>query len=134
MNLAPCIEIFERSVIAERWAQLKQWGEQRHPDGTGAWNRPKADKYREYCELAFDRGQGTWAHILLEEVYEALAESDEVLLRAELVQVAAVCLSWIEDIDSRAHDRAVLAEHEKELKAEAEAAAQLQESKELVFA
>ncbi|MEY9934267.1 hypothetical protein ABH926_008932 [Catenulispora sp. GP43] len=39
--------------------------------------------------------------MLLEEVYEALAEVDPAALRAELVQVAAVAAAWVEDIDSR---------------------------------
>lgn len=39
--------------------------------------------------------------MLLEEVFEAMAESDLVKLRAELVQTSAVCVAWIEDIDSR---------------------------------
>lgn len=135
LNLAPCIDIFSRDVIAERWAQLKKWGEQRHPDGTGPIYRDLADKYRFLCDDHFVRGRGTWLDILLEEVYEASAEEpDSPELRGELVQVAAVALAWVENIDSRAHDRAVLAQHEKELVAEAEAAAALQESKELVFA
>lgn len=39
--------------------------------------------------------------MLLEEVAEAFAESDDARLRAELVQVAAVAQAWIESIDRR---------------------------------
>jgi hypothetical protein len=43
-----------------------------------------------------------WVDILEEEVAEAAAESDPAKLRAELVQVAAVAVAWIEAIDRRA--------------------------------
>ncbi|HYF53037.1 MAG TPA: hypothetical protein VEA41_02135 [Salinarimonas sp.] len=43
----------------------------------------------------------TYSQILAEEVAEALAESDPMLLRAELVQVAAVAVQWVEAIDRR---------------------------------
>lgn len=43
-----------------------------------------------------------WRHILDEEVAEALAETDPERLRAELVQVAAVAVQWIEALDRRA--------------------------------
>jgi hypothetical protein len=41
----------------------------------------------------------TWAHILTEEFYEALAEADPEKLREELVQVAAVAVAWVECLD-----------------------------------
>ena len=41
------------------------------------------------------------ADILAEEVAEVYAESDPDRLRAELIQVAAVCVQWIEAIDGR---------------------------------
>jgi len=53
-------------------------------------------------DLRVQRGEpATWEMILLEEVWEALAETDPVKLRAELIQVAAVAVAWVEDIDSR---------------------------------
>ena len=47
-------------------------------------------------------GSVTFEHILTEEWAEAMAESDPDALRAELVQVAAVAVQWIEAIDIRA--------------------------------
>lgn len=38
----------------------------------------------------------TWAHLVREEVAEAFKESDPERLAAELVQVAALCVSWVE--------------------------------------
>lgn len=97
-------------IHKERTTQNCKWGEQNHPDGTGPdvrlfdlevlptygtcarIGRNHAD------ELAAD-GRSLWAPILLEEVFEALAEHDPARLRAELVQVAAVATAWVEALD-----------------------------------
>jgi len=94
-------------VATERLNQDKRFGEQNHPDIGG----PNADRLRQYYSRNADdhrhdndhRGDWplAWDGILLEEVYEALAESDPAKLRAELVQVAAVAVAWIEAIDRR---------------------------------
>lgn len=41
------------------------------------------------------RGEPTWANVLGEEFFEALAEDDWPKLRAELIQVAAMATSWV---------------------------------------
>ncbi|MHA4776035.1 hypothetical protein L1085_016185 [Streptomyces sp. MSC1_001] len=95
---------FVAAVDDERLAQLAKWGDQKHPDGTGSLvQAAEADKARAGCQAAFARGEGTWMHVLIEEVFEALAEDDLVKLRAELVQVAAVAAAWVQDIDTRPH-------------------------------
>ncbi|MFD7185527.1 NUDIX hydrolase [Streptomyces sp. NPDC059904] len=87
---------------AERQRQLSKFGEQQHPDGTGSrMQRDIADLTRKACQDAAAKGDVTWRHILDEEVAEAHAEKDPAALRAELVQVSAVCAAWIADIDSR---------------------------------
>lgn len=104
-------------VRMERARQDAKWGEQNHHDGTGAFSirdgRPVPDRYvgevrraradaaQQACDEAFANGRGTWRLILLEEVHEALAEDDPARLRAELVQVAAVAVKWIEALDRR---------------------------------
>lgn len=60
------------------------------------------DLFRRVCQGNTDRGRRNWHDILREEVYEAFAEDDPDLLRAELVQVACVAARWIKDIDRRA--------------------------------
>ncbi len=90
-------------VYQERGRQDLQWGCQDHPDGTGS----KVDKWdavqkTEACQMAFKSGNGTWLHILSEEVAEVLAESDPRLLGEELIQVAAVCVAWKEKLDRAA--------------------------------
>lgn len=95
-----------RSVLtetsAERDRQLGRWGVQHHPDGTGdvRW-RSQRDEAREWTDNAAKIGAVTWQDILYEEVAEAFAEHEPAALRRELVQVAAVAVAWIEDIDSR---------------------------------
>lgn len=89
-------------VDTERQRQLAKWGDQHHPDGTGSpVMREQADSARAACQYLADNGGPDWRAILLEEVHEALAESDPKALRTELVQCAAVIQAWITDIDSR---------------------------------
>lgn len=91
-----------QEIFNERKAQHKKWGEQNHPDGTSADWAPKADFHKRECNIATEEGKLTWRHILREEVYEAFAEADVDTLRAELIQIAAVTVAWIEAIDRRA--------------------------------
>lgn len=101
-------------IRAERARQDGTWGEQNHPDMAGdataqcdaremfeGW----AGNYREINNGNFDPRDADrrldWTGIFLEEVYEALAESDPAKIRAELIQVAAVAAAWIECIDRR---------------------------------
>jgi hypothetical protein len=89
-------------VTRERQRQDDKWGELHYPDGTG---RPGdihfAAGFKAICK-ANDPAADNWRDILAEEVFEAFAETDPAMLRAELVQVAAVAQAWAEDIDSRA--------------------------------
>lgn len=88
-------------IAEERNRQDEKWGEQNHPDGTGP-TIPTLNA-REHaiheCDYAHSNGTGTWRHILEEEYREALAESDPAKLRAELIQMAAVAVAWIQKID-----------------------------------
>lgn len=104
-------------VHAERQRQDARWGEQNHPDGTGSsasllddigalWddnsNADVADAARDRVEALAAVNRCTYAHILAEEFFEALAEDDPRGVRAELIQVAAVAVAWVEAIDRRA--------------------------------
>ncbi|ABS03238.1 hypothetical protein [Kineococcus radiotolerans] len=89
-------------VQAELARQDAKWNEQNHPDGTGgATYRSLSNVFRQHCDLATAQGQLTWTDILREEVHEAFAEDDPQLLRAELIQVAAVAVQWIGALDRR---------------------------------
>lgn len=102
-------------VRIERTRQHAKWGEQNHPDGTGldalfvmASYGCDAEDAKACCQAAFRAGEGTYAHILWEEFAEALEETDPKRLRAELVQVAAVVVQWIEKLDRERLERALL--------------------------
>ena len=88
-------------VADERVAQVEKWGVQSRPDGTATANGPYAEKAKELTDAKAEDGTLTWADILSEEVLEAFAETDPETLREELIQVAAVAVSWAEDIDRR---------------------------------
>lgn len=89
-------------IAEERARQDAKWGEQNHPNGTGDYLEIiEADVARMACEGAAEGGYLDWLHILREEVCEAFAESDPARIRAELVQVAAVAVAWVEAIDRR---------------------------------
>lgn len=89
-------------ILDECDAQDRKWGEQNHPDGTGLdGDRLAASLAKLVYEAEVLFGVITWRSILTEEVAEAYAEKDPVKLRAELIQVAAVCTAWIEAIDRR---------------------------------
>ncbi|WP_187138379.1 hypothetical protein [Cellulomonas timonensis] len=90
-------------LAVERGRQYAKHGNQAHlPDGTGGSQaQALAGMARSDCQTAAAAGAVTFAHILAEEVAEALAEDTAAELRAELVQVAAVAVQWIEAIDAR---------------------------------
>lgn len=90
-------------IESERGRQDRKFGAQNCPDGTGGIAAAcRAFRSRSDCDAADGLGRKTWRHILDEEVAEALAETEADRLRAELVQVAAVAVAWIEAIDRRA--------------------------------
>lgn len=91
------------AVGSERERQNDKWGAIRDfPDGTAEYDAvANANAAKDACDMAFREGTGTWAHIFKEEVFEALAESDVEKLRAELIQVAAVAVAWVQALDRR---------------------------------
>lgn len=62
-------------------------------------HKAMADAWKRTNALRVERGELAWDGILLEEVFEALAEADPAAMRAELVQAAAVIVNMIECLD-----------------------------------
>lgn len=77
------------------------WGVQEFPDGSGPEFVEDAEQAKRECAAAWQGGELTWRHILAEEFFEALAESDPAALRGELVQTAAVAVHWVQSLDRR---------------------------------
>lgn len=94
-------------VRAERYSQDDKWGEQNHPDCDESYDvreeyESEAYTWKHINEARVARGTLSNDGILLEEVYEALAEiGDDAKLREELIQVAAVAVMWVEQIDRK---------------------------------
>jgi hypothetical protein len=93
-------------VHAERRRQDSIWGEQNHPDACGHGDVELVAhelEAREVNRKLKAEGKMSWAAILGEEAAEVFDEVnvDDESLRAELVQMAAVAVAWIECIDRR---------------------------------
>lgn len=96
-------------VFDERLRQVARYGHNEHlQDGTGPeseWLQPISSRSADNIQSQFRQeyelheameGMPTWMHLIREEIAEAFeAEDDEALCR-ELIQVAALCVSWVE--------------------------------------
>jgi hypothetical protein len=103
---APGVRQFAEDVDTERLNQLRQWGEQHHPNGTGRpGDRELADHFRAVCK-ANGPVEDNWRDIAAEEAFEAFAETDWPKLRTELIQLSAVLAAWIADGDRRGSEEA----------------------------
>jgi hypothetical protein len=112
----------ELDVLGEVWRERRRqdekWGEQNHPDvptprsitttprhmARVALGIPTASSAKSATDTAAANGRVTWGHIATEELAEAVeaaAEGDAEALRTELVQLAAVCVQWVQAIDRR---------------------------------
>lgn len=107
------IEVLER-VFQERTRQVSTYGHNTDlEDGTGPetrWALPASSNSARDLEQMFrqdyedyeeETGKPTWVHLVREEIAEAFQETDPALLAAELTQVAALCVSWVEKLETR---------------------------------
>lgn len=87
-------------VIAERDRQLQLWGVQSHPSvhprGARHYLGMGADEAIAITESRADAGSLTWGDIAFEEFAEALDADTQEARIEELIQLAAVIVSWIE--------------------------------------
>lgn len=114
---AGCSEVLDL-VREERIRQVAEYGmNDAQFDGTGPnarWLLPFTSESaaviehtlrQDYEEFKADHGAPdglpTWLHLVREEVAEAFCEEDPARLAAELVQVAALCVSWVEQLRKR---------------------------------
>lgn len=101
-------------VFEERERQVKIYGSnddlEDRPERPEGWVYPYSaandsalqrefrEDYSEHCEA---HGKPTWMHLLREEFAEAMEERDDGKLATELIQLAALCVSWVEKIETR---------------------------------
>lgn len=87
-------------IFKERLRQNKKFGvsSQDHlANGTGSgYYQSMCKVKRDFCDSQTVK---TMDSILLEEVYEAMAEKDPIRLKTELTEAAAVCVKWIEKLN-----------------------------------
>lgn len=97
-------------VFKEREAQEVRYGEanKKLESGSGPetrWLLPytggsaqdiQEELRADYEDFEEETGQPTWVHLVREEVAEAFQEDDPERLAEELIQVAALCVSWAE--------------------------------------
>ncbi len=106
-------------VRKEMERQVEKWGEQNHPsvlplsqseaarnlsfEAPPSWyyNLPSEKSVKFACDEAAKSGRLTYAHIAVEELVEAIDADTDEDRRAELIQAAAVLLSWVGAIDRR---------------------------------
>lgn len=87
--------------------QDDKWGVTDNPDispedpGIYSYYSAQAEDWKSVNNFRAMRGSIAWDGILLEEIYEALAEEDPARLREELIQAGAVIAQWIKAIDRR---------------------------------
>ena len=92
-------KIFE-DIREERKRQNEKWGEQNHPMLNGRFTiEAMTEKLYMYKALNEILKNPNWYSILLEEVYEAFAETKPEKQREEMIQVAAVAVQIIEYLD-----------------------------------
>lgn len=119
-------EIITNDLLAEVIKSVDKWGVQNHPDGTSGFPhaRHRANEYRALTQRHATAGHVTWWDVLLEEVYEAGAETEYAPLRAELLQVANVAALWVDCLDRREAARVAIASPRSALEGSAEQPAQ----------
>lgn len=107
--MTPNTERVLELVRQERVSQEARYGDTNRliVSGTGpdtCWLMPYTSQpattiqktLREDYEEFEEDGLPTWAHLVREEVAEAFQEAEGPALVEELVQVAALCVSWVE--------------------------------------
>jgi len=102
-------------VSRERNRQVEMWPQPQHhpvispavrtPRGAAAfYNVPTEPTAKHACDTAAAAGDVTWFDILIEEVAEALdaaGRRNDADTVTELLQVAAVCVAIVEDIEAQ---------------------------------
>ena len=107
------IQVLE-DVFSERLRQVAKYGHNDEcADGSGPetrWLLPLSSVSAAEAQAALrgsyeafeeETGTPTWVHLVLEEVCEAFEASTPDRLEEELLQVAALCVSWVETLRRR---------------------------------
>lgn len=98
-------EQLAQRVVDEMQRQRDKWGEQNHPDSypmrSTAYRKSEEEYMKKWNDRLDKEGKTNWLTILQEELHEALAALTPEDKVEELVQVAAVALSWADCVQRR---------------------------------
>lgn len=98
-ELGPNNDLMMMAIQEERKAQLRVWGHQTHPDGTGSVAASLvAEHWKRICDSKHSDDKDDFLTIAMEEVMEAAAEEDKQKLLNEVIQAAAVFTAWGEKL------------------------------------
>ena len=107
-----------RDILLERCRQIQKFGAQaatplvpeEDPITGYRWYTQRPIKSEEACkracDMAFEAGRGSWAHIMAEELAESIDAKSPAEMRIELIQLAACCFGAIEALDFQRNVRA----------------------------
>lgn len=118
INQDPAKGLVFAEIALERLRQDEKWGADReipsiHPLVEAAVSTAVIGSISQFhgvipelqakhnCKSCFDHGIGSWAIIAVEEMAEVIEAATDNERRQELVQLAAVIVAWIENIDRR---------------------------------
>lgn len=117
MNAAVISNHIYEEILLERHLQDQKWGVQDHPSlspniikgpnsnsaerANRHYGLPPVDKAKYVADEAAKKGDLTWSHIAVEELAEVVSADNDIHRRHELVQLAAVCVAWIESLDRK---------------------------------
>ena len=92
-------------AMEETIRQQGKWGDQTYDSVieppvwyTNYYTLPSEHKAKQMTDLRMQAGTVTWTDIALEEFVEAVAADSDEEREIELIQLIAVCASWIGDI------------------------------------
>lgn len=88
-------------VRLARKAQIDEYGEGEHfPTGTGHehWATLLAEQKTENVR-ARQAGQLSWRHLLLEDFYSAMTETNVEILKVKIAELGATCLGFLEQLE-----------------------------------
>jgi hypothetical protein len=98
-----------KEIMQEMERQDEKWGEQNHPmtksEDIHAIYKTLAKEMKVKNFVANEQGNIAWHTILLEEVYEAFAETKPKKQWKEMIQVAAVAIQIAECLERKKEDK-----------------------------
>lgn len=91
-------------IVEERNRQESLWKEQNHRSVDGYipaihYNIPTMEEAKLLCECRNKEGTITWTDICLEEFCEIVEAPNDENRKEELIQLAALCISWYQSIE-----------------------------------